>query len=163
MLSLLGILVVFNLFSIWRNKLTQPVSQIELCIALLVDVGKALAAYQETIATRRTSFDDFRDALSGSDFSSIKKYPEAAQRGLRIFVGRGNCYACHQMTKQEVSYGTLGPTLLGYGKLRNFGTAETKAAYEKIYNSQAALACSNMPRFGANKILDIEQIKDLAG
>lgn len=39
MLSLLGILVVFNLFSIWRNKLTQPVSQIELCIALLVDVG----------------------------------------------------------------------------------------------------------------------------
>ncbi len=73
----------------------------------------------------------------------------------------GNCYACHQMTKQEVSYGTLGPTLLGYGKLRNFGEAETKAAYEKIYNSQAALACSNMPRFGANKILTIDQIQDL--
>jgi sulfur-oxidizing protein SoxX len=73
----------------------------------------------------------------------------------------GNCYACHQMTKQEVSYGTLGPTLLGYGKLRNFGEAETKAAYEKIYNSQAALACSNMPRFGANKILTVDQIQDL--
>jgi len=73
----------------------------------------------------------------------------------------GNCYACHQMTKQEVSYGTLGPTLLGYGKLRSFGEAETKAAYEKIYNSQAALACSNMPRFGANKILAIDQIQDL--
>ncbi|MGM9479922.1 ATP-binding protein [Roseateles sp. NT4] len=39
MLSLLGILVAFNLFSIWRNRLTQPVAQIELCIALLVDVG----------------------------------------------------------------------------------------------------------------------------
>lgn len=39
MLSLLGILVAFNLFSLWRNKLAQPVSQIELCIALLVDVG----------------------------------------------------------------------------------------------------------------------------
>ncbi len=39
MMSLLGILVAFNLFSIWRSKLTQPVSQIELCIALLVDVG----------------------------------------------------------------------------------------------------------------------------
>jgi sulfur-oxidizing protein SoxX len=73
----------------------------------------------------------------------------------------GNCYACHQMTKQEVSYGTLGPTLLGYGRLRNFGEAETKAAYEKIYNSQAALACSNMPRFGANKILTVDQIQDL--
>ena len=72
----------------------------------------------------------------------------------------GNCYACHQITKQEVSYGTLGPSLLDYGKLRNFGEAEIKAAYEKIYNSQAALPCSNMPRFGANKVLTIEQIKD---
>ena len=39
MLSLLGILIVFNLFSLWRNRLAQPVSQIELCVALLVDVG----------------------------------------------------------------------------------------------------------------------------
>ena len=39
MISLLGILVAFNLFSIWRNRLTQPVSQVELCVALLVDVG----------------------------------------------------------------------------------------------------------------------------
>lgn len=73
----------------------------------------------------------------------------------------GNCYACHQMTKKEVSYGTLGPGLLAYGKLRNFGEAETKAAYEKIYNSHATFACSNMPRFGTNKILTVEQIKDL--
>lgn len=39
MLSLLGILVAFNLFSLWRTRLAQPVSQIELCVALLVDVG----------------------------------------------------------------------------------------------------------------------------
>lgn len=39
MLSLLGVLVAFNLFSLWRNRLVQPVSQIELCVALLVDVG----------------------------------------------------------------------------------------------------------------------------
>jgi L-cysteine S-thiosulfotransferase len=73
----------------------------------------------------------------------------------------GNCYACHQLTRQEVSYGTLGPSLLQYGKLRNFGEAETKAAYDKIYNSHAAFPCSNMPRFGASKILSVEQIKDL--
>lgn len=73
----------------------------------------------------------------------------------------GNCYACHQMTKQEVSYGTLGPPLLNYGKLRNFAEADTKAVYDKIYNSHAAFPCSNMPRFGASKILTIEQIKDL--
>jgi L-cysteine S-thiosulfotransferase len=72
----------------------------------------------------------------------------------------GNCYACHQLTKAEVSYGTLGPSLLDYGKLRDYRPDAVKAAYEKIYNSHAALPCSTMPRFGANKVLTIEQIKD---
>ena len=72
----------------------------------------------------------------------------------------GNCYACHQISKQEVSYGTLGPSLSQYGKLRNFAEADVKATYEKIYNSHSALPCSNMPRFGANKVLTIDQIKD---
>ncbi|ARQ03151.1 sulfur oxidation c-type cytochrome SoxX [Pseudorhodoplanes sinuspersici] len=72
----------------------------------------------------------------------------------------GNCYACHQISKQEVSYGTLGPSLYQYGKLRNFAEADVKATYEKIYNSHSALPCSNMPRFGANKVLTIDQIKD---
>lgn len=73
----------------------------------------------------------------------------------------GNCYACHQLTKAEVSYGTIGPSLLGYGKVRNFSEADTKVVYEKIYNAQAAYPCSNMPRFGTNKVLTIDQIKDL--
>jgi cytochrome c peroxidase len=63
--------------------------------AVLAGIGKALAAFQETIVSGRSPFDDFRDALSRNDFSSMKKYPEAAQRGLRIFVGRGNCSVCH--------------------------------------------------------------------
>jgi sulfur-oxidizing protein SoxX len=73
----------------------------------------------------------------------------------------GNCYACHQMEKAEVSYGTLGPSLTAYGKDRKFDPAEAKNAFTKIYNSQAILACSNMPRFGANKVLSEKQIKDL--
>jgi sulfur-oxidizing protein SoxX len=81
-------------------------------------------------------------------------YPPRAPNG-------GNCYACHRLSPQELSYGTLGPSLLEYGKAHKFGQAETKAAYEKIYDSQATLPCSNMPRFGANRILTIEQIKDL--
>ena len=73
----------------------------------------------------------------------------------------GNCYACHQLTKKEVSFGTLGPSLAEYGKLRDFKPEAIKATYEKIYNSHAALPCSTMPRFGANKVLTIEQIKDI--
>jgi L-cysteine S-thiosulfotransferase len=73
----------------------------------------------------------------------------------------GNCYACHQLAAQELSYGTLGPGLLQYGKLSRFSEAATKAVYEKIYDPEATLPCSNMPRFGVNKVLTIEQIRDL--
>jgi sulfur-oxidizing protein SoxX len=73
----------------------------------------------------------------------------------------GNCYACHQLSKAEVSYGTIGPSLLNYGKNRNFGEADAKAVYDKIYDAHAAFPCSNMPRFGANGVLSIEQIRDL--
>lgn len=76
-------------------------------------------------------------------------------------VAGGNCYACHQMEKQEVSFGTLGPSLTNYGKDRKFAPDEAKAAYTKIFDSQAVFACSNMPRFGANKVLSEQQIKDL--
>lgn len=61
---------------------------------ILVNVGKALAAYEETLRTGRTPFDGFRDALSRGE-PPDPAYPLAAQRGLRIFVGRGNCHACH--------------------------------------------------------------------
>ncbi len=73
----------------------------------------------------------------------------------------GNCYACHQMTTAEVSYGTIGPSLLEYGKVRKFSEADTKAVYEKIYNAHAAFPCSLMPRFGSSNVLTIDQIKDL--
>lgn len=73
----------------------------------------------------------------------------------------GNCYVCHQLSRAELSYGTLGPSLLEYGKLRSFTEAAAKAAYDKIYNSHSALPCSQMPRFGVSGTLTMEQIADL--
>jgi cytochrome c peroxidase len=61
----------------------------------LVDAGKALAAYQETLISGRTPFDDFRDALERNDAAGMRRYPMAAQRGLAIFAGKGNCGVCH--------------------------------------------------------------------
>lgn len=73
----------------------------------------------------------------------------------------GNCYACHELSPDEVSFGTLGVSLKGYGRTHKFEPGFARLVYEKIYNSQAIVACSTMPRFGANGILSIEQIKDL--
>jgi sulfur-oxidizing protein SoxX len=71
----------------------------------------------------------------------------------------GNCYACHQLDKKELSYGTLGPSLHNFGKLRGYGPDVQKYVWGKIYNAQAFSACSTMPRFGHQGILTEEQMK----
>jgi sulfur-oxidizing protein SoxX len=73
----------------------------------------------------------------------------------------GNCYACHELTQAEVSYGTIGPSLRNFGKTRGFTPEMRKYAYGKVYNSEAFSACSNMPRFGHKGILTEQQIKDV--
>ena len=74
----------------------------------------------------------------------------------------GGCYNCHRVSGTEVSYGTIGPSLYEFGKLRGGATeANMKYVYGKLYNSQAYVACSNMPRFGLHGVLSNEQIKDL--
>jgi L-cysteine S-thiosulfotransferase len=72
----------------------------------------------------------------------------------------GNCYACHQLTEAEVAYGNLGPSLLGYGQGIEIDEELIKATYDKIFNAQAVLPCSQMPRLGTNGFLTPEQIRD---
>ena len=64
-------------------------------VELLVDLAKAMAAFQETLVSGPTKFDAFRDALARGDRSAAAKYPKSGQRGLEIFVGRGKCHFCH--------------------------------------------------------------------
>jgi sulfur-oxidizing protein SoxX len=71
----------------------------------------------------------------------------------------GNCYACHQLSKQEISYGTIGPSLYNFGKIRGNTEATQRYTYGKVYNPQAFTACSNMPRFGHNGILTEAQLR----
>jgi sulfur-oxidizing protein SoxX len=72
-----------------------------------------------------------------------------------------NCYACHKLTKEEISFGTMGPSLYNFGKVRGNTEATQRYVYGKIYNSEAYSACSNMPRFGHKGILTEQQIKDV--
>ena len=73
----------------------------------------------------------------------------------------GNCYACHELTKSELAFGTIGPSLYQYGKARGQGAEVQRYTFGKIFNSEAFAACSNMPRFGFKGILSEQQIKDL--
>ena len=63
--------------------------------ARLVLAAKALGAFVATLVSARTPFDDFRDALARGDASAAARYPLAAQRGLRLFIGSAGCNTCH--------------------------------------------------------------------
>jgi sulfur-oxidizing protein SoxX len=86
----------------------------------------------------------------GKQFSDDPKGPVGA-----------NCYACHRLSADELSYGTIGPSLYQFGKLRGYTDETRKYAYGKVYNAEAFAACSNMPRFGHKGILTEQQIKDV--
>lgn len=73
----------------------------------------------------------------------------------------GNCYACHELAASELAYGTLGPSLREYGKLRGQDPAVLRYTWDMIYNSNSHAPCSNMPRFGHRGILTEAQMKDV--
>lgn len=74
----------------------------------------------------------------------------------------GNCQACHVLESRDDGGGTLGPSLAGYGIGRGTGPEAVRHVYDRIYNSQALNACSEMPRFGYHGFLTPQQILDLA-
>jgi sulfur-oxidizing protein SoxX len=83
-------------------------------------------------------------------------------------VNGGNCYNCHQMDPKEISFGTIGPSLYQYGKLRGVANPDDPASrpiveytWGKIWNSKAYNACSNMPRAGHAGILNEAQVRHL--
>jgi sulfur-oxidizing protein SoxX len=77
-----------------------------------------------------------------------------------VAVG-GNCYNCHQLAPQEISYGTLGPSLRNFGKIRGNTPETQRYVFAKIYNAKSFNLCSAMPRFGHVGALTESQIKDL--
>ena len=80
----------------------------------------------------------------------------------------GNCYNCHQISKQELSYGTIGPSLYNYGKNRGVTDPASPVSegivrytWAKLWNSKSYAGCSNMPRFGHMGILDETQLRHI--
>ena len=123
---------------------------------------------------------DAAERIEKANLASIKwpadgKYVGDWKNGERIAQeGRGmqysddpkgpvgaNCYACHRLSPQELSYGTIGPSLYQFGKLRGYTDEIRKYTYGKIYNAEAYNACTNMPRFGHSGILSEQQVRDV--
>ncbi len=121
-----------------------------------------------------------RERLEQAALASVKypadgKYLGDFKRGERIAqsgvgmqfsdpagtVAGGNCYACHQISKQELAYGNIGPSLYHYGKFRGNSEPILKYTWARIYNAHAFNACNAMPRYGAAGILTEDQMRDV--
>ena len=82
---------------------------------IFVNVGKALAAYEAKIVSRDAAFDRFVEGLREGDTSRQAAISDSAKRGLKIFIGRGNCRLCHSgpnFTDGEF-HSVATPTLTG--------------------------------------------------
>lgn len=104
----------------------------------------------------------------GKWLGDFKQGEKTAQTGVGLqwsdtekTVNGGNCYACHQLSKEEIAYGNIGPSLYQYGKVRGTSEETMRYTWAKIWNTHAYNACSQMPRFGDAHILTEEQIKNV--
>lgn len=60
---------------------------------VFTNLGKSIAAYERRLISRRAAFDQFVDALrAGRDDTAFSL---SARRGLKVFIGRGQCRVCH--------------------------------------------------------------------
>ncbi|MCX7271223.1 MAG: sulfur oxidation c-type cytochrome SoxX [Burkholderiales bacterium] len=124
---------------------------------------------------RQSSFKAIAWPTDGQFFGDFKLGEKLAQDGRgKTWSDKpgsengGNCYNCHQISKSEISYGTLGPSLYNYGKLRGVSDVNSVTAkpiidytWGKLWNPRAYNACSSMPRFGHNSLLTQAQLKHL--
>jgi len=117
---------------------------------------------------QKINMDSIRQPSDGKYIGDWKKGEAIAQSGrgatwtdkAETPIG-GGCYNCHQIDKKEISYGTIGPSLWNYGKIRGNSQELIVYTWNRINNSKAYNACSNMPRFAHFKLLNEQQIQDL--
>ena len=117
---------------------------------------------------QKINMDSIKQPSDGKYIGDWKKGEAIAQSGrgatwtdkADTVVG-GGCYNCHQIDAKEISYGNIGPSLTGYGKLRGYSKEVVTYTWNRINNSKAYNACSNMPRFAHFKLLNEHQIQDV--
>lgn len=116
----------------------------------------------------KAALDSVKYPADGKFLGDFKNGEKIAQTGRGLqwsdnekTVNGGNCYACHQLAKAEISFGNIGPSLYNYGKLRGSGPDAMRYTWGKIWNTHSYNACSAMPRFGDAGILTEDQIRDV--
>jgi len=144
------------------DRLTQSEIQ-RICTETANDPPKDVRARLEKAALATVKY-----PADGKWLGDFKLGERIAQTGVGLqwsdqagSASGGNCYACHELSKAEISYGNIGPSLNNYGKLRGYSEEIKKYTWGKIWNTHAFNVCSSMPRYGDAGILTEAQIRDV--
>jgi sulfur-oxidizing protein SoxX len=154
------------------DRLTQDTSNAECSKAQ----GAPLPA-PKAEAIQNASFNSVKMPGDGKFIGDWREGEKLAQNGRGMTwtdpttatnANGGSCYNCHQLSKGEISFGNIGPSLYNYGKLRGVTDPEDPKSlavvdytWRKLYNAKAFNACSGMPRFGHEALLSEAQLKHL--
>ena len=126
------------------------------------------AGQAKLVALQNASLAKVKQPSDGKYLGDWKEGEKIAQSGRgatwsdsATAANGGSCYNCHQLDKKEISFGNIGPSLTGYGKTRGTGQEILVYTWNRVNNSKAYNACSNMPRFAHFDLLTEQQIKDV--
>jgi sulfur-oxidizing protein SoxX len=140
------------------------------------DVAGKPLSFEEADALQTAQLKTIKWPADGNYMGNWKAGEALAQSGRGLTYtddaktpNGGNCYNCHQLDPKEISFGTIGPSLTGYGKTRGVIADPTSVAskaiieytWGKIWNAKAYNACSVMPRAVHKGILTEAQVRDL--
>jgi len=147
------------------NRIDQDATQ-KFCSDPQFSNSKQGQAMREKI--QKINMDSIKQPSDGKYIGDWKNGERIAQSGrgatwtdtAETPIG-GGCYNCHQIDAKEISYGNIGPSLTGYGKMRGYSKEVVTYTWNRINNSKAYNACSNMPRFAHFKLLNEQQIQDV--
>ncbi len=147
------------------DRIQQDATQ-QLCSEPRLIKSKAGAA--KSLEIQKINMATIQAPADGKYLGDWKSGEAIAQSGRGVtwsdsaaMVNGGGCYNCHQIDQKEISHGNIGPTLWNYGKNRGNSPELIQYTWNRINNSKAYNACSNMPRFGHFKILTEKQIQDV--
>ena len=147
------------------NRIDQDITQ-KFCSDPQFANSKQGQAMREKI--QKINMDSIKQPADGKYIGDWKNGERIAQSGRGATwtdtadtpIG-GGCYNCHQIDSKEISYGNIGPSLTGYGKMRGYSKEVVTYTWNRINNSKAYNACSNMPRFAHFKLLNEQQMQDV--
>ncbi|MCP3919001.1 MAG: hypothetical protein GY711_25940 [bacterium] len=107
---------------------------------VFANVGKAIAAYERRLIRTDAPFDRFVASLGSEDGAAGAALSPAAQRGLKLFVGRGNCTMCHNGPLfSDLEFHNTSAPPLGGGALEDPGRYRGIALLKKDpFNSNGA-------------------------